>query len=62
MDLTRAFENVCFDSIKYLKNLGYTQEQRCLLLSAAPSYAPFATVIDACASLSVPTAMLIGMS
>ncbi|GAA5982079.1 hypothetical protein JCM5350_000637 [Sporobolomyces pararoseus] len=57
MCATTAFKQAALNTMSYLTNLGYTLEQSYLLLSAAPTEAHVAALVDvpnACVTLSLP--------
>lgn len=58
MDANMSFRRACLNAIDYLKQFGYTGEQICILLSAAPVEANIKAIVDvpnACTSLAIPT-------
>lgn len=58
MDASMSFRRACLNAIDYLKQFGYTGEQVCILLSAAPVEGNIKAIVDipnACTSLAIPT-------
>lgn len=58
MDVNMSFRRACLNAIDYLKQFGYTGEQVCILLSAAPVESFIKAIVDipnACTTLAIPT-------
>ena len=58
MDASLSFRRAFLNAIEYLKQFGYSGEQACMLLSAAPVEARLKAIVDipnACATIAVPT-------
>ena len=58
LDASVAYRRACLNAIEYLKKFGYSGEQACLLLGAAPIEGRISRVVDipnACCSLYLPT-------
>lgn len=58
MDVGVSFRRACLNAIDYLKKFGYTGDQICILLSAAPVEASIKAIVDipnACTTLAIPT-------
>jgi formamidase len=58
MDASMSFQRACLNAIDYLKKFGYTGEQACILLSAAPVEARIKAIVDipnCCATIAIPT-------
>jgi formamidase len=58
MDASVSFRRACLNAIDYLKQFGYSGEQICMLLSAAPVEARIKAIVDvpnACTTIAIPT-------